>query len=569
MLRNVASQKYRVYAWDATTGLAKTGDAANISAHIRKDDAASGATNDTNPTEASSTNEPGYYDFDLTQAETDAAKVSLAPKSGTANIQVVACPPVVYTRPQYSSLLGIASDGDLIKVNTLDGHTAQTGDGFAIVNSGTHGNAALKTLIDTLDNFVDTEVNEILTRIGVPSVSLTSVISALQTDVDDVQSRLPASLSAGGWIKSDLQSSLGVAVTNYDGIAQAGGANTITLAAGSSSVNDFYKGMIVKLSGGTGAKQAGIIIAYNGTTKVATIHRNWITNPDSTTEYILIPGEMDARLFGGVIYATALAAEIDAVWDEAIAGHLAGGSVGSALNAAGSAGDPWTTTLPGAYTGSQAGKILADILVDTGTTLQGELDDIETDVNTLLTRIGVPSVSLAADIAALNDISASDVWASGTRTLTALDEDTTTLDLDSTIRSTLGLSSANLDTQLAKLDTIDDLIDTEIGTILTRIGIPGTSLTASIAALNNLSASQVNAEMVDVLNVDTYTEPTGVPTGTASLVSKIGRLYKVLMRGIEQTATEKRFLDAAGAIEWKKTASDDNTTYAETTALAP
>lgn len=56
----------------------------------------------------------------------------------------------------------------------------------------------------------------------------------------------------------------------------------------------------------------------------------------------------------------------DAVWEEAIADHSGtSGSTAEALNAAGSAGDPWTTTLPGSYTGSQAGKILADILTDT------------------------------------------------------------------------------------------------------------------------------------------------------------------------------------------------------------
>lgn len=65
---------------------------------------------------------------------------------------------------------------------------------------------------------------------------------------------------------------------------------------------------------------------------------------------------------GGGLTAGAIA---DAVWDEALAGHLAAGSTGEALNAAGASGDPWTTTLPGAYTGSQAGKILADVLVDT------------------------------------------------------------------------------------------------------------------------------------------------------------------------------------------------------------
>lgn len=64
----------------------------------------------------------------------------------------------------------------------------------------------------------------------------------------------------------------------------------------------------------------------------------------------------------------------DAVWEEAITDHSGtAGSTAEALNAAGSAGDPWTTSLPGSYTGSQAGKILADILVDTGTTLDGRL----------------------------------------------------------------------------------------------------------------------------------------------------------------------------------------------------
>jgi hypothetical protein len=83
----------------------------------------------------------------------------------------------------------------------------------------------------------------------------------------------------------------------------------------------------------------------------------------------------------------------DAVWDEASGDHLAAGSTGAALNAAGSAGDPWTTTLPGAYTGSQAGKMLADILVDTGTTLQGELDGIQADTEDIQSRLPTALVS--------------------------------------------------------------------------------------------------------------------------------------------------------------------------------
>ncbi|MHB1260314.1 MAG: hypothetical protein ACYC2H_01220 [Thermoplasmatota archaeon] len=41
--------------------------------------------------------------------------------------------------------------------------TAQTGDVYAIANSGTHGNAALKTILDAIAGYVDTEVGAIKT----------------------------------------------------------------------------------------------------------------------------------------------------------------------------------------------------------------------------------------------------------------------------------------------------------------------------------------------------------------------------------------------------------------------
>jgi len=40
--------------------------------------------------------------------------------------------------------------------------TPQTGDAYAVVNSGTHGNAALKALIDAIDDYIDSEVAAIL-----------------------------------------------------------------------------------------------------------------------------------------------------------------------------------------------------------------------------------------------------------------------------------------------------------------------------------------------------------------------------------------------------------------------
>jgi hypothetical protein len=71
------------------------------------------------------------------------------------------------------------------------------------------------------------------------------------------------------------------------GTAQAGSASTITLAAGASAVNDFYNGMTVRLTGGTGSGQERKITDYVGATKVATISPDW-TAPDATSTYDVI-----------------------------------------------------------------------------------------------------------------------------------------------------------------------------------------------------------------------------------------------------------------------------------------
>ncbi len=50
----------------------------------------------------------------------------------------------------------------------------------------------------------------------------------------------------------------------------------------------------------------------------------------------------------------------NAVWEELAVDHDGAGTMGELLNGAGSAGDPWLTTLPGGYTGDQAGAIIGN-----------------------------------------------------------------------------------------------------------------------------------------------------------------------------------------------------------------
>lgn len=121
--KNVSSQKLAVFAYDSTTGAAKTGDAANITAQISLDGAATGATVNP-PTELDATDAPGVYLFDMTQAETNANLIVLAAVSATSNILLD--PLIIYTLPgSPTSFDNLAKSAGQIIQGTVD-NTAHT-----------------------------------------------------------------------------------------------------------------------------------------------------------------------------------------------------------------------------------------------------------------------------------------------------------------------------------------------------------------------------------------------------------------------------------------------------------
>lgn len=99
MFKNVASQKFAVFAFDSTTNLPKTGDAANITAYVSKDYGVVTVLADTSATEMDATNAKGYYLFDAAQAETNADFLLVSGKSSTANIVVTGAPGPIFTYP--------------------------------------------------------------------------------------------------------------------------------------------------------------------------------------------------------------------------------------------------------------------------------------------------------------------------------------------------------------------------------------------------------------------------------------------------------------------------------------
>ena len=74
---------------------------------------------------------------------------------------------------------------------------------------------------------------------------------------------------------------------DWRGTATAGGATSITLAAGLSVAEGDIQGKRIVITGGTGVDQINQITAWNNSTKVATVVDTWTTNPASGSTYAI------------------------------------------------------------------------------------------------------------------------------------------------------------------------------------------------------------------------------------------------------------------------------------------
>jgi hypothetical protein len=160
---------------------------------------------------------------------------------------------------------------------------------------------------------------------------------------------------------------------------------------------------------------AGTITTVTTLTNLPAITANWLTAAGLAADA-----------------ATEIAA---AIWDLVTSGHTTSGTFGAAMNAAGSAGDPWGTTLPGSYASGTAGYILG------------------TNLNATIASIKSKTDNLPADPADASDIA------------TAF----------GTVNSTLG--------------TIAGYIDTEVGAIKAKTDL----IPASPAAVGDIPTANANA----------------------------------------------------------------------------
>lgn len=254
MFKNVASQKLIVFAFDATTNLPKTGDAGNITAYVSKDYGSVTVLGDTSATEMDSTNAKGYYLFDLTQGETNADCLMFSAKSSTANIVVIGVPAVVFTDPPNYTAAAIDSSGRV---------QVQVGTSAGQINSSSGKVPATIAAGDLANNSV--------TAAAIADGAIDRATFAADTGLQTIRSNT----------------------------AVAGSSTSITFDAGASSTDNFYRDMLVKITGGTGVGQTRLIRSYTGSTQIALVAPQWLTNPDNTSTFAILDfGQVDVYSIG-------------------------------------------------------------------------------------------------------------------------------------------------------------------------------------------------------------------------------------------------------------------------------
>ena len=277
-----------------------------------------------------------------------------------------------------------------------------------------------------------------------------------------------------------------------------------------------------------------------------------------------------------VVTASALATDAvneiaDQVWDELLSGHTTVGSTGAGLSAAGAAGDPWSTLIPGSYGSGTAGKIVGDNVNATissraSQTSLDTLDDlVDTEVGAIKTKtdqltftvanqIDANSLAIGANVItasalatdAVNEI-VDQVWdellsghTTGGSTGAGLTSASSAGDPWSTvIPASYGAGTAgkilgdNVNATISSrasqtsLDTLDDLVDTEVGAIKTKtdqltftVANQVDSNSLSVSATGIRTAVGMNSANLDS-QISGLATPTNITAATGIVLSGV------------------------------------------------
>jgi hypothetical protein len=426
-------------------------------------------------------------------------------------------------------LAGTASAGSATTI-TLTGGVATAGlyDGCVVVITGGTGAGQARTILSYAATTIAAVTRDFVTN---PAADSVFIVVAGDT---------PAVLEAG--------------------TATGGGASAITLDAGASAISATYKSNHIMITAGTGIGQTRLITNYVGATKVATVTPAWTTQPVAGSVYqIVAGGRVDVGEWLGEVIPEAT---INGVPEVDVTHWL-----GTACSVPSAAGVPSV-------------DVLTIENADPTDTINAEVDSALADIHLdhLLAADYDPASKPGVATALLNELVENDGGVSrftensleqapsgtGASAATIADAVWDEAKAGHTAAGSFGEEEQShaLTSEVAAVQAKTDNLPTDPADA-SVIAAAFAATDALIAALNNLSAAQVNAEVVDALATDTYAEPgQEAPGTTISLATKINYIYKFMRNKIISNATTIEVYNDAGAVvDQKATHSDDGTDY--------
>ena len=249
--------------------------------------------------------------------------------------------------------------------------------------------------------------------------------------------------------------------------------------------------------------------------------------------------------------------------------------------------------------GGRLDLIIDDILTDTGTTLQAELDGIQADTEDIQARLPAALVNSRMDCTidgtgmetgAVDSILNRDATASTTNsTLGAIINDWENGGrLDLIIDDILTDTGTTLD---GKIDAVDNFVDTEIGTIITDIAavkadtaailadtgtdgvvLANDAITSAKIAANAIGASELAADAATEIGAAVWAvaniAPSAIPAATATMLQAMSYWLHVSITTHEVSATEHRVRNTAdNATIATHGHSDDGVTFQSDTGV--
>lgn len=401
VLKGATSQIWDIFIQDSssTTGAGLTGlvfNSAGLTCYFaRSDQGNAGGTQITLATatrgtfassgfvEKDATNMPGVYEFHPTNASVaSGANAVVYLLKGATNmaplpieVQLTSYDPNDAVRLGLSSLPNAAAEAA--------GGLYTRGSGAGQINQANNGNVDV--------NAVRLGGTVLTARDIGASVLLSSGAGAGQLDF------------TAGVVKANLAQILGTALTETAGQLAAAFKKFFDKAAPTGTINSIPDAV-------AGAAN-GLFIAGTNAATTANIAGNLTGNVTGSVGSVTgAVGSVTGNVGGNVVGSTAsvtgavgsvttVTSIVNGVWDEPIAGHLTAGSTGNKLNAASSAGDPWATALPGAYTAGQAGKIVGDKLPPLTFTVANQIDsNVITKTGFSLASTGLDAVAAPTDL---------------------------------------------------------------------------------------------------------------------------------------------------------------------------